>query len=46
MMQMLMQQNMVHSMPLPMPNYPIHSTFNFGGVTDHGFDPDEPQDGL
>ena len=47
MMQMLMQQNMVHSKPPPPPpHYPMHSAFNFGSAADHGFDPDETQDGL
>ena len=48
MMQMLMQQNniMAHSVPPPTPHYPMHSTFNFGNIADHGFDPDETQDGL
>ena len=41
-----MQQNMAHSMPPLTLHYPMDSTFNFGGVTDHGFDPDETQDGL
>ena len=46
MMQMLMQQNMAHSVPPPTPHYPMHSTFNFGSIADREFDPDETQDGL
>ena len=46
MMQMLMQQNMAHSVPPPIPHHPMHSTFNFGSTADREFDPDETQDGL
>lgn len=46
MLQMLMQQNMVHPIPPPTTHYPMHSTFNFGSIADHEFDPDETQDGL
>ena len=46
MMHMLMQQNMTHSAPPPTAHYPMHSTFNFGSIADHKFDPDETQDGL
>lgn len=40
------QLQMMQVLPPPTPHYPMHSTFNFGSVADHGFDPDETQDGL
>ena len=47
MMQMLMQQNIIHSM-LPPTHYPMHSTFNFRSTSlpSNEFDPDETQDRL
>ena len=42
--QMLMQHNM--TVPPPPPQYPMHSTFNFGSIVDRDFDTDATQDGL
>ena len=45
MMQMLMQHNMTVPSPPP-PQYPMHSTFNFGSIADCDFDTDATQDRL
>ena len=46
-MQMLMQHNTIVPPPPPQPpQYPMHSTLNFGSITDRDFDTDATQDGL